>query len=303
MQTSVSEERWKFIGGSDIPIIMNLSPFKTRWQLLKEKAQVEEPRSFSTVYTEYGNVMEPKIRAYVNEALGFNFEEGKAIGGDIRIHTDGEDVLKRCILEVKTTSKIYDSVSEYKHYLVQLLFYMNERDFDDGLLAVYERPEDMDTTFDSERLTVYSVQRKDYADLIAEIYEEIDLFRRDLEKVKTNPFITEEELIPLDTRLIAQRLINIKIAKGYFEEFKAQEDALVAKLGELYTAEKRKTAEIGGYKVTFTPAKEQVTKTEKKLDEEMLKTTYAEIYDKCMKEVTKTTAARSARVTITEVTK
>ena len=214
MQTSVSEERWRFIGGSDIPIIMNLSPFKTRWQLLKEKAQVEEPRSFSTIYTEYGNVMEPKIRAYVNEALGFNFEEGKAIGGDIRIHTDGEDVLKRCILEVKTTSKIYDSVSEYKHYLVQLLFYMNERDFDDGLLAVYERPEDMDTAFDSERLTVYSVQRKDYTDLIAEIYEEIDLFRRDLEKVKTNPFITEDELIPLDTRLIAQRLINIKIANG-----------------------------------------------------------------------------------------
>ena len=30
----VSEDRDKYIGGSDIPVILGLSPFKTRWQLL-----------------------------------------------------------------------------------------------------------------------------------------------------------------------------------------------------------------------------------------------------------------------------
>lgn len=302
MQTSVYEERYRFIGGSDIPIIMSLSPFKTRWQLLKEKAQVEESCFQGNIYTEYGNIMEPKIRDYINEALGFQFEEGKAIGGDVRIHTDGEDILKRCILEVKTTSKIHEDINDYKMYLVQLLFYMCERDFENGLLAVYERPEDMSTEFDPAKLLVYSVERKDYVDLINEIYEEVDLFRRDLEKVRKNPFMTEEELLPEETRLIARRLIAIKEAEAYFKsEFMDQKDILIARLGELYAEEKRKTAEVGGYKVTYTAAKEAVTKTERKLDEELLKSTYAEIYDRCLKEVTKTTSASKARVTITEV--
>ena len=38
----VAEGRDKYIGGSDIPVIMGLSPFKTRWQLLLEKAGLEE---------------------------------------------------------------------------------------------------------------------------------------------------------------------------------------------------------------------------------------------------------------------
>ena len=33
----VTKDRDKYIGGSDVPIIMGLSPFKTRWQLLREK--------------------------------------------------------------------------------------------------------------------------------------------------------------------------------------------------------------------------------------------------------------------------
>ena len=34
----VTKDRDKYIGGSDIAAILNISKFKTRWQLLKEKA-------------------------------------------------------------------------------------------------------------------------------------------------------------------------------------------------------------------------------------------------------------------------
>ena len=39
MQETVKQDRDKYIGGSDIPIIMNLSPFKRRYDLLLEKAK------------------------------------------------------------------------------------------------------------------------------------------------------------------------------------------------------------------------------------------------------------------------
>ena len=37
MQTSVKQDRQKYIGGSDIPAIMGISPFTTRYDLLLYK--------------------------------------------------------------------------------------------------------------------------------------------------------------------------------------------------------------------------------------------------------------------------
>ena len=58
MQASVKEDRNLYIGGSDVPIILGISPFKTRYELLLEKAQIEESMFEGNAYTEYGNVME-----------------------------------------------------------------------------------------------------------------------------------------------------------------------------------------------------------------------------------------------------
>jgi predicted phage-related endonuclease len=133
MQASVKQDRDKYIGGSDIPIIMEISSFKSRYDLLLEKAGLKDNDFNGNVYTEYGNTMEPKIREYVNRSfkVPFRFKEGKHVreaeDGEpigIRCHTDGEN--QEYILEIKTTSQIYETVDEYKSYLVQLLFYMME---------------------------------------------------------------------------------------------------------------------------------------------------------------------------------
>ena len=176
MQSSVSKDREKYIGGSDIPIIMEISPFKSRFDLLLEKAGYKKNDFEGNVFTEYGNTMEGKIRDHINAGFISSFVEGKhtssipkewkvkANGMKIRCHTDGEQ--QDAILEIKTTSQTYEHIEDYELYLVQLLFYMFMTGKDDGLLAVYKRPDDMDERFNAENLTLFTVHMADYTDLM-----------------------------------------------------------------------------------------------------------------------------------------
>lgn len=177
---AVTVDREKYIGGSDIPIIMGISQFKTRFDLLLEKAGLKENNFEGNEYTEYGNVMEPKIREYINKQLGKNFVEGKHINGDIRCHTDGEDYTT--ILEIKATSQIHINVDDYKVYLVQLLFYMFHTDRKSGMLAVYHRPEDFSEEFDEKRLQIFTIRIENYKELLEQINKAVEQFRTDLKK-------------------------------------------------------------------------------------------------------------------------
>ena len=132
MQASVKQDREKYIGGSDIPVIMEISPFKKRFDLLLEKAGYKDNDFDGNIYTEYGNKLEPIIRDYINKDLESPFVEGKhtreaiereTIG--VRLHTDGERLIapgEYEVLEIKTTGTNYDNVNDYKKYLVQLLY-------------------------------------------------------------------------------------------------------------------------------------------------------------------------------------
>ena len=102
MEYDVTIDRDKYIGGSDIPIIMGLSPFRTRWELLQEKAGLIQNDFSGNKYTEYGDVMEPKIRDYVNELRGTYYEPEQLIEGDLRGNCDGFN--GNSILEIKTSN-------------------------------------------------------------------------------------------------------------------------------------------------------------------------------------------------------
>lgn len=200
----------------DIPIIMGISPFKSRFDLLLEKAGLKEDDFTGNEYTEYGNVLEPKIRDYINKKYNLSFEEYKKINGDIRVHLDGFN--NASVLEIKTTSQIHNSIDEYKVYLVQLLFYMQEVNADFGRLAVYERSDDFNEEFDENRLTQYTICITDYKDLLEQINKAVDQFRIDLAKVKENPFITEEELLPVDLTELSNKVIALE---NKLQEYKA----------------------------------------------------------------------------------
>ena len=231
MQKSVKQDREKYIGGSDIPIIMGISPFKTRYELLLEKAGLQEDNFEGNEYTEYGNIMEPKIREYINRTFDKNFIEGKHINGDIRCHTDGED--KDCVLEIKTTSQIHKKVDDYKAYLAQLLFYMQETKKCFGYLAVYERPDDFDEKFDEGRLHVYRIDIEDYKILLEQINEAVNQFRTDLQKLKENPLLTEEDLMPYDIVSISNKILLLEERLKEYKKIEEEQNDLKSKLKEL----------------------------------------------------------------------
>ena len=64
---TVKTDRNLYTGGSDVSAIMGLSPFKTRWDLLQEKAEIKPIEQISNPYIEYGNTLEPLVRDYINE--------------------------------------------------------------------------------------------------------------------------------------------------------------------------------------------------------------------------------------------
>lgn len=261
MQKSVKEDREKFVGGSEIPVIMGISPFKTRYELLLEKAGLKEDDFEGNIYTEYGNVMEEKIRNYINEKYDTAFVEGKHIEGDIRCHTDGEN--KDYILEIKTTSEIHENVDDYKTYLVQLLFYMYHTKRHLGMLAVYERPEDFNEEFEKEKLHIYSVKIEDYEELINKINNAVDQFRIDLQKLKENPFLTEEDLLPVDLTKISYEIIVLENKLKEYKKIEQEQKELKEQL--------KKAMEEKGIKSWQTPNGAKITLVEDGKDKEVMK--------------------------------
>lgn len=189
---NIKENRHLYIGGSDIPTIMNINSFKSRFDLLLEKAQLQEDMFVGNEFTDYGNIMEKKIRDYINSSTDRKYKEQSLIKGIFRSNVDGAD--EDSILEIKTTSQIRKTLKGYKTYLVQLLHYMRQYDKQYGLLVVYERPKDFDTNFDERKLQTFEININDHLELVEEINKEIELFMEDLKIVKENPFITEGEL-------------------------------------------------------------------------------------------------------------
>ena len=196
-ETDVTINRERGIGGSDVPAIMGISPFTKRLELLQYKLGNRENEFEGNEYTEYGNEMEPKIRDHINKSLGYNFapdysecETDEELS--LYYHSDGADPEKETLLEIKTTSQIHDSVSDYKVYLVQLMYGMWHHKWNKGILAVYERPEDFDTEFDASRLHIYQIGYD--VPFMERILYAISQFRQDFHYLEEHPFAGEDEL-------------------------------------------------------------------------------------------------------------
>lgn len=298
MQKSVTEHRDRFVGGSDISIIMGISPFKTRWDLLQEKAGLKAIEQVSNSYVDFGNVLEPKIRAYINRGRKDKFKEGKhTVERDVigfRCHTDGEN--EDTILEIKTTGGNYDK----KVYLVQLLFYMLVTEKPNGMLAIYTRPEDMNEDFDKNRLTVECISIDNYTELCDEIMRAVAVFIEHLAKLKDNPFLSEEDLMPKELVEISQKAIALDMALA---DLKKQEKAVKAFKQELYDnmmaygIKSWKTN--GGFTVTRVDATEAETYTEEAFDEKAFKAEHPRVYNKYVRAVEKKKSGRAGYALIT----
>lgn len=259
----VRVDRDKYIGGSDIGVIMGISPFKSRFDLLLEKAGYKKDEFEGNEFTRYGNCLEPKIRDYIN-SLGFTskkYREDKKIVDDIRCHVDGYN--GETVLEIKTTSKIHDNVDDYKLYLVQLLFYMQYMKTNKGLLAVYNRPDDFDDDFQPSRLNLYYIDIDNYKELLLQINNAVEQFRIDLKKVKENPFITEEDLLPVNITELSNKLVEVENQLVAFDELTKRQKELKVQL--------KNAMEINNIKKWTTNTGIQVTLVLDSPDKEVMK--------------------------------
>lgn len=296
----VSEERWRWIGGSDIPVICGISKFKTRWQLLLEKARLKEDDFQGNPYTRFGHYIEPFIRDHINLVYNKQFIPNRVINGDIRCHTDGFD--GECVLEIKSTSDIFSTVDGYKVYLVQLVKYMEENEVENGILAVYERPEDLSREFDASRLQVFEIRLEDYRGLLDYVNREIDKFRSDLEKLKNNPLLSEQDFLPVSPGLITltnkvvefeKQLISLKEVEARLKEAKRQ------LYGEMLKHNKKSISLPNGTRISRVDEVPAKTKTVTEFDSDSFKTENPALFQRYLKTVEKKTNGKSGFVRIT----
>jgi putative phage-type endonuclease len=300
MEIDVTIDRDKYIGGSDISVIMGISTFKTRWDLLLEKAGLKENEFKGNKFTEYGHVMEPEIRDYINRLYDTNFEQNQIINGDFRGNTDGFN--GKCVLEIKTTSHIYDKVDDYIVYLVQLVKYMEVNNVEDGLLAVYERPEDFSLEFDENRLVVYPIKADAYKDLLEKVNAEIDRFLADLARLKDNPLLSEEDFQPNEIVTLTNKVMVLERRMAEYKTIQEEYEAMKQNLFEAMVKHDVKSWEtFNGTKITRVDAVAGSTKTVTEFDADTFGKEHPKLYKQYSKEVTKTSKGRSGYVKITLV--
>lgn len=239
-ETDVTLNRERGIGGSDIPTIMGINPFVSRLDLLQFKVGNKTNDFEGNEYTEYGNILEPKIRACVNEKMGFHFvpdymetETDKALS--LYYHSDGADNEESTLLEIKTTSEIHDDIRGYKRYLVQLMYGMWMHKWNHGILAVYKRPDDFrtNTEFDERNLQVLSVGYD--SPLMDEIRYAIEQFRLDFLFMQENPMADESDL-PSCSALIpyAETIMHLEdslaMANQIISDYKDAKDSILEQM-------------------------------------------------------------------------
>ena len=243
----VTIDRDKYIGGSDMPAVMGISKFTTRWELLQEKALGKKRSFIGNEYTEYGHLIEPVIREYINDGMGHFKDDEVRIDGDLRYHADGWEESNEAwdgesrLLEIKSTSDFYDHAplhideeraflrAHYKSYLVQLLLGLRLFKCRIGVLAIYKRPEDMSLEFDPFRLDIFIIRADEWSDLYKEMDAALESFRRDWSKLKENPLLTEHDLEPKDLQALAEealalelKIVDLKKAEDAAKEMKAK---------------------------------------------------------------------------------
>lgn len=280
MQLSVKQDRHRYLGASDIAAVLEISPFKSRWRLLQEKCQLVEPETFESVYMTYGNTMESKIRDYVNDTYNYGFVEGRHYDEEnhIRFHTDGEDITLETVLEVKTTSQIKDNVRDYDYYLCQLIFEMSKLRWKKGVLAVYDRPEDLSEEFEPERLHVYFIDINDFREFESWVMSGVERFMDDWERLKADPFLTESDFLPKDMVTLSDSILALENTLDAMKSIEADIKNRKQRLFDLMVENRVKTWATERFRLTRVDEVPAHMETEEELDLKALERDLPELF-------------------------
>lgn len=282
---NVTENRQLYVGGSDVPIILGLSKYKSQFELAKEKVGLAPQVFEGNEYTTYGQVMEPVIRNYINAINGTNFVPDKTIDEELNIrgNCDGADWEEALLLEIKTHGK----TPSMKVYEVQIQTYLHLFKLPAAWLALYERPENFDAEFDSDRLKIEVVHYdQEQAD---NIMKQIDIFWKRCEALKANPGMDELEFYSIGTdssyqiQVVANQIAKFEQKMQTFKALEQEYKAAKEQLYELMTEHQVKSFEAGSYQITLVLP---TTSTKEEIDVKALKETHPRIAKKFIVEKT-----------------
>ena len=177
---NVTKNRESFIGGSDIPTILGINKYKKQDELALEKAGLVEREFITNQYIQFGNILEPQIRDYINAVNQTNFVEETYIDEEkaIRSNVDGIDKEENILLEIKT----HGANPAMKVYEVQMQLYMYQSGAEVGWLALYQRPKDFDIEFDRNNLRIVEIERDE--ELIQDILNKVEAFWKQCQQLK-----------------------------------------------------------------------------------------------------------------------
>lgn len=292
---NVSENRRLFVGGSDVPIVLGISKYKNAFDLAKEKVGLVPKVFDSNEYTEYGKVLEPQIRDYINAINETNFQPDTAINKElcIRGNADGVDYDEKLLLEIKTHGKN----PTRNVYEAQMQLYMYLFDLPAGWLAMYERPENFDAEFDADRLKIEVVHRDDQ--YIEDILQKIQLFWKRCEALKENPEMKEIDFYSISLKeesneiaVLANQVERFELQLQQFKEIEKQYKEMKDKLYAAMEVNNIKKFETEHIVITRI-----LPSTRESLDSKKIKADHPELFEKYKKV---STVSGSVRIELKE---
>ena len=203
---NITKDRDKYIGGSDLPKIMNTANL---YKLALEKLN---PTFEGNEYTYYGQFMEPIIRDYINQQYNYNLQPDTTYEGIYRANCDGIDYRAGKLLEIKT----FGSSLDIRYYIPQIQAYLHLFDIQTCILVGYNRPhkffawgditdpQSYNLEFDDERLDIYYVPRDKTQ--WKKINKKASNFFKGLEALKNTQRITEKQF---NTIVYGSQIIEI----------------------------------------------------------------------------------------------
>ncbi len=292
---NVTIDRYKYIGGSDLPTILGLNAkYGTNiFDFAREKAGIIPNTFKGNQFTKYGQKMEPVIRDYINSKYGVNYLEDTVIDEKrhYRGNTDGIDREAYIpILEVKT----FGDELDVDYYTAQCQFYMETFNQPRCLLVGYKRPSDFYTgvdydlenddsyfnlEFDENNIVEYEIERNTV--MWEKIEERIVRFIKAVDELRKNKDMTEEEfnnifygkdLMVLTNKVskLETELISMKVKESEYKKAKEELYNLFEERGIL-------SLDTGTMKITKVAPTSYDTVT---IDTAKLKEENEEIYNK-----------------------
>lgn len=229
---NVTEKRNLYVGGSDIPTILGINKYKTQFELAKEKVGISPEEFKGNEYTQFGDILESQIREYINAINETKFKPETKIDNELRIrsNTDGFDKEAGLILEIKTHGKN----PTLKVYEAQMQLYMYQFDVEYGWLALYERPNNFDAEFNSDRLKIKLIERDD--EYVKKILDAIETFWIRCEYLKDNREMTEQEYLSIgqnELAIVAKQIEKLELQLANFKEIEKQHKEMKKQLYDL----------------------------------------------------------------------